>query len=505
MTVSPAEKDRRVLPRWRNSQVTASLGELGSLGGGRPAPLDSRGETELARRISDWEASGRSLAFAADVVSSALVLGRGAVAREAARQLLASSQPGSLAHSLAVDVFANKDRLPTEDIVGSEEESWKDVAKDGVREGRARVRRDPRNSLAWNDLARGYTILGQPTKATRAVRAGLALAPRNRLLLRSACRLLVQLEEHDQAHDVVRKSDLSRVDPWIMAAEIASAAKAGRHPESVSRGRKLLLNDDVSPFHMSELASAVATLEFENGNGRRSRKLLRQSLLQPTDNAVAQAEWLTERTGQRDDAVKLDVPFSFEARALRHADERRWDEALVDAHRWFHDEPFSSHSATFGSWVAAVGLEDYGEAARIARAGLDVNPHDLTLRNNLVFSLASQNLVDEAQSELFLVDLSKADEEDRVLLLATQGLIAYRRGDLRAGRQLYAQAIHLAKGSSGARMKAMALLNMAREEVRQNSAESNKLLSEALATARPLRYPEVREVAARLEDEVRGK
>jgi tetratricopeptide (TPR) repeat protein len=434
------------------------------------------------------------------MAATALVLGAYDEGRDAADFLVAQNlPPGHPAVALAEAVHRTR-FYPEEALQGAlEAVPTRQLGREAVRDARMRLERDPRNVLAWADLARGYAILGQDELAGRAMRRALSLAPANRWLLRSAARLFVEAGEPDMAHDLLSKSSLAKLDPWIMSAEIATASKAQRKSTTAGRGKKLLQGESLGSFQGSELASAIGTLELEHGSVRRGKRFLRQSLVEPTDNAVAQAEWATERVGEIAESLPLEVPFSFEARTLRFAEEGKWSDALFESHRWFHDEPFSPKAALFGSWVAETGLEDFDEAVTIADAGLEFHPGDVGLINNLVFALARQGNLERAEREFAVVDILGQPSDMQTVLTATQGLLLYRGGDADGGRLLYQRAMESARGPYADRVRATAALFMAEEELRLQTEEGKKFLEAALAAAASMPYSEIRDIANRLQ------
>ena len=59
------------------------------------------------------------------------------------------------------------------------------------------------NPIAYCELARCYTILGQQDKAEEMMNIALHLAPAHRYISRSAARLFLHLGDHDKAHYIV--------------------------------------------------------------------------------------------------------------------------------------------------------------------------------------------------------------------------------------------------------------------------------------------------------------
>ena len=145
----------------------------------------------------------------------------------------------------------------------------------------------PRNPILWTNLARLYTSLGVQDKATRAMRVALSLAPENRFILRAASRLCLHQGEPEEAHQILLRAPNLTADPWLLAAEIATASARGKTSRLVKTGRNLLESPRHSPFDLSELASALGTLEIMEGNRRAAHRLITVSLGKPTENSIA--------------------------------------------------------------------------------------------------------------------------------------------------------------------------------------------------------------------------
>jgi hypothetical protein len=81
-----------------------------------------------------------------------------------------------------------------------------------------------------------------------------------------------------------------------MAGEIALSNLAERNPRFLKLGAEWVDENKARPRHLSELASAIGTVHLKEGN-RKARKLFKTSLVDPTGNSLAQAEWATPRLG----------------------------------------------------------------------------------------------------------------------------------------------------------------------------------------------------------------
>lgn len=252
-----------------------------------------------------------------------------------------------------------------------------------------------------------------------------------------------------------------------MAASLSVSAGAGLRIVGFKAAHRIITGGNFSRRELSELHSELATIEL-NDNDRRARASFRQSLLEPTGNSLAQAEWARARLSDLD--VPLDdptVPFKDEAASLAAAERGKWPSALDHACRWLFDQPFDPRAAIQLSYVTAAGLDDYQQSLRAAEFGLRSSPDNVTLRNNAAYALLELGQVRSAQAHLDVIATPATHE--RVAVNATRGLLAYRKGDLAQGEALYRQAIRIAQrtGNTGAEATALGMLVRERLGARQ--------------------------------------
>ena len=188
------QQNRRVIPRWRDSSVAAITGELAPL---KMQTVTQLGSTEdFCGLIREWR-QNRSVAFASDLLAAALLLDfrENSDAMEAADYITSLGEDApSLARSLAeyIQVGDETNELTESARVLSEDQLAKNT-QGMIRQKKGILRRQPRNTLAWVDIARCYANLGQNRKALAAMSNGLILAPNNRFVLRSAARMYVHM------------------------------------------------------------------------------------------------------------------------------------------------------------------------------------------------------------------------------------------------------------------------------------------------------------------------
>lgn len=452
MSVPPKGK-RDVIPRWRSYDDTALMGELDLPRCGSARPWTER-QHGMRSREQDWQKE-RSLSFAGDLVSSAIVLGSSDESRAAAEQVLQAPRNPLLeaaARRLIEREGANEDgpRLVPNPL----------AMHDGVAPLRRSLRENARNAIRWTELSRFYTIAGRRKKAYRAMKVALALAPADRYVSRSAARLEIHYGRPDRAAMLLSGIALSSEDPWLLAAGLACASVADVPSKLMRTGQRILASQAHSPFEISELACAIGTLEAREGSDRMARRLFRLGLERPTDNSIAQAEWASRNVaGIAIPDQALNQPESWEARAWMAAEEKDHRKAVAEAWNWHYDQPFASRPAEFGSYHASIE-EDYQAGAEIAKAALPSNGERFMLLNNLSFCLASSDRPADASRYLKRIKVAELSNRERATYLATRGLIAFRSGRVDEGRHLYDRSLGTLKDRDN---QALASILLARE------------------------------------------
>ena len=484
---------RRLIPRWRHSRTTAASGELDAReersGRIRPADLEA-----ISKTRAEWERN-KTVPYASDLVGGALVERVPTEAHDAAAFLASETSAASEAASLiALECLRllESSREETSPI-GSEPVPEPDDLRIEVRNARRLLRNYPRNALGWADLSLYYAALGLQEQAAAAMRVALALACEDRFVLRSAARLWLHMNEPDRAREILLRSRRVRLDPWVLSAEIATSSVALRDSPNIKLARRILNSGSFRPHHVAELAGSIASLELEAGKSRQARKLFKQSLIDPTENSIAQVSWAICEGGLHADLVEeAQISISSEARTMTSFLNGEWDSSAKSADLWSADEPFSSRPTIHGSYVCAVALEDHERSILLARRGLLANPDDPSLRNNLVYSLANLGRLEDAASELKRVSIASANESARVVLTATRGLIHFRSGRIEQGHSDYLKALDGAKELRNQKLFASAALHFAMELIRAGSEDGTELASQALSVSKEIDSPDVR-------------
>lgn len=488
---------RNMLPLWRSYEDTARAKELDFTGRvALPVTFD-----RYPMFVEAWRTK-RTIITATDLINVALLSGNreqidvlaaaeyllqhsddcSIIALDVARSILAPDSQSLVPRMTKEPSF---DDLAKELIVGLQTQDDDMKARIGVL--RKQVHEHCNNPIVYCELSRCYANLGMEEKAKQYMKYAVFLAPHSRYISRCAARYFVHTKDYDDAKRVLIANGRVKSDPWVMAAEIAVESVMERSSRYMNIGRQLALSGNVSPFSSSELCFAICNEDRINGNRKDARKMYEQGIIEPNDNSLAQAEFYA-----KDDVnIKLDLS-SYKSLAHKNEAETRkalsqgdYETAFIASLKWMHDYRFEHRPIEFAFGISCDYLKKYDYAIEIVRSFIKSNPKDLSAINNLVYALGLSDRVEEAEKELSKINIKKYIPESNnnsICLVATCGLIEYRKGNVDSGRELYNASIAATKKitdkEQGRCLAAKARLNMIREEIRAVDNYDEKLLNE---------------------------
>lgn len=476
-------KNRQVIPNFRSLGKTIQLGELNS----SLIATDAFQKDDLSSYIQDFF-ENKTIGNAGDLISAAVVnnILESPVVIEAARFILSNKTASSnlqinIAEKiLNLRVKKNTPRIDTiEDFI---ELGSLPLIYDRIRRLKIDIRQFGRNPFLYSELSRIYSIIGQKEASIRNIVIARSLAPNNRYILRSYARVMSHFGDIDSAHEILRRNNATKTDPWLLASEIAFASLRNKTSNFIKIGNEFISSKNHNNFSISELASSISTVELVNGSRKKSKSLLQSALLAPNDNSLAQIEWINNRENFFDiDIKKIEVENKFEALTLDSYASMEWNATIKNAEKWFIDMPFAKRPIMYGHHAASVFLEDQETAIKFCKAGLISNPNDPQILNNIAFSFAMNNQPVLAFEHLNKIEFSNVNEiNTRICILATTGLAYYRIGLLDTGREFYLKAIQEAKNNNQKYYAAAALLNITREEIILKSEMAKNLYDQAM-------------------------
>lgn len=444
MNDTPENKERRIIPRWFNSQVaknnkeTLSLLPRNNIPDGLPIILEKK---ELWDREKD-------IKNAVELATCAYALKLSKYAIDAANFLIGAK------NEIFPEIYEIAEKILYSDKEGINDFSENDVLiKINTADIFAQIHtlknylsKYPYDSLTWADLSQAYIRLNQVSQAVQSINTALFISPNNRFILRAATRLFIHLREPDRANKLLLSRSITKFDPWLLSAEIATATVEGKTSRLLNIGREIIESKKFCPIHISELASAIGTVDCINGSIKNAKKMFKTSLIDPTENAVAQSTWAKRTINSIDNSLALNItPKIYEALVIIAYFEVDWHLLIKSAKNWLFDEPFSSRPAEMGSFAAADGLEDYELSVDFCRSGLIANPSDSTLLNNLAFALINLRKFDEAEKTINSVKKIHNLGSTEVAIKATEGFLHFRKGNFELGINNYNEAMKIAE------------------------------------------------------------
>lgn len=430
------QRPRRVVPRWRPSWVTASTAEAKSTlpPANQPAGARKKLDQEVANKVREFEVV-HSVPVAAELMFLASVSGNEAAAKQAAEVILASrNQIGS--RQLV--------RSAQQIVQGSSAERVEAASKDFVKHARALLAIDYRNPVLLMDTARELAAMRQDRAALRYVRAAVAMAPKSRFVLRAAARYYLHIGEHEIAHDLLRRSPLIDTDPWVQASEIAVATVRGKTSTLARQTIRHLSEAKKVGAEVTELASAVGTVELLSGSEKKAKILFNHALSHPNDNSLAQAEWAATKLKLVVDHLALQTPMSYEANSHNAYRRQEIGSAIDHAVLWAKDEPFASRPMDAQCYL--LSLEGrYAEALAAAKVAHDLDGDGLGPALNFLFAQIQAGDIDDAIDDFLRLGRHPDIKSHATHYLANGGALAYAMGNFDEARQLYRRAFKSAR------------------------------------------------------------
>ena len=490
------DTNRQAIPRCLDYSTACALGLLRII---KKQEQAQEKEVLSSRTRQEWQNSP-SLATAVDLVAEALIVKKfeSDEAIKAAQHILREAPASSRLIRDLANHFLEK---PSSGKIELSSETQIDFRRERIASLKKSVRLYSVNPLAWSDMALSYATLGQAEKARLAMEVALSLGKNNRLILRSAARCFMHMEEPDRAVSILNRSGLCPYDPWIASAEIAISESTGLRSKCVSKAKHLIQDDNLTHFSRSELVVGIGTMELKNGAARRAKTLLRQGIHDPTENALAQAEWMAIQLGTDIGNIAQlgdKVPASYEAQARYFYFNKQFADSLKASEMWSRYQPLSSRPIILSSFLAAVCLNDDAEALRILNSSTPAQRNDPLVINNYAFSLARSGEITAAVQALSKVNFHDLSYHQKLVFSATQGLISFRTGDVERGRELYSTVVQGFGQIGDHRHATIAAYFWAVEEKRAGSPHAKSRIKDAKNRINSSNVFELEELSKRL-------
>ncbi len=470
MAVIYNTEQRRIIPKWRSLKLAALNGELNPISK-KQTPILITPNNYLPEQKKAFK-ENRNIPTAGDLLSSAYTLGieSDSLYVDVAKYIMDNANINTSLYKLAEKIITNKSFIENSQIIQDIDiHTIFDFEKyrSGIRKYKSYLKDEPKNPVGWIELGRLYTLVNLNEKAEKCIETALALDKNNRFIVRSASRFYHHLHHDDRALSIIKNSEFAASDPWLISADIAYSTILKRHSKQTKRALEYLNSKSVDNKTTTELASAIGTISFINKDYKDARKYFKQSVILPNDNSLAQYSWMSKDAHLEEiDISKFNIPLNFEVKTQALYNSRNFNEAFENALRWQNDEPYSTRPIRLASYISSTFLNDIKTSIELNRKGLEINPNDAGLFNNLVYELTMDGQVEEAYEKFIKHSLKEINHDENITLRATWGLILFRKGDFENGRKYYKEALSIAKKMDNNYLYSLGIANYAREEIR---------------------------------------
>ena len=423
---------RRILPAIERSDTFKSTKSFESINDTSEMVIDYKDDSAKIR-LKKWKKDKR-LGVAGEILSLALVRNESEIVHELKEYILSQNNNNA--------------------IIGETNYERRQSLSDQLRiaHNKRKLSLEPKDAVTWTEQAISYISLGHREKALQCINIATDLEKDMAYVLRNASRIHSICGDNNRAIYLLKRSQYYKYDPQILSAEIAFSELVERKTRGIDYGRRIIENSHFTPHEMSELTSAIATVEYFNGDHKKSEELFDKSLIDPTDNSFAQSLWYKQSPIED---KRLDYyAQSNEIQAHRYSKEGDFTKSLKYSKDWQTDEPFSRRPYQLSSHLvggifdnnlkaAEISLEAYNKQKQV-KSRLD-QKEDFGLRNDIAYYLLKAGRTREAmkylQPILKLRPERRTRERYEYFCLATIGLFLYKVGENELGKQFYKKAI----------------------------------------------------------------
>lgn len=453
MSILYSRSDRNVIPRLRSFDLTIQTGELGQ-------ERRNHSETESTKYFQyhkkKWE-KHQNLQNARNLYSSAVFLGVEDEFSHIGRFILKFGEGNSALAEYIYKKISGENALLDPNTIAKDHQYL-------IANLKSRLIIEPKNPILWLELGRLYFLLGHK-KAQKCIEISLNLDNNNRFIVRSASRFFHQNKDAERSLHIIRKSMYSKEDPWLLAADIGYSNILNRKSRLIDTSIKITKNNQQdSPFFINELASSLGTYELKNGTSKKAKEFFNISLIQPNDNALAQAYWINERNNMPLFPFANEIPdniFTYEAQTLAEFQKENYQSAYNFALKWHKDEPYSVRPVNIAAYIDCIFLKEYDRSIALINKLINKEVEDDLLYNNLIYLLIKSSQLELANKYFInkLQPIITKEDADSPIFIATAGLVAFRNGMTEKGIELYKKSISLARKYQKPHNRALAMGN----------------------------------------------
>ena len=453
--------NRLVIPKWRDYENTKKLGELKSVGKKEIKLF----EKEFLNKKYEWRRNK-------DFIS--------------AMELLIYKEIDDPDVLEAVKFLQNYKNNKAFYCLTNNENKFINIKEIGINLKIAQIRKIlekyPRNAIRWVDLSLCYTTIGEEKKAINAMKVAVQLDKNNRFVIRSGVRLFLHYNQCDYAYYLLKNTNLLNHDPWINAAYIAVSQLLEKNINNLKESKYFVESNNFSKFDISELACSIGTLQLAMGKDKEAKKMIKESIIEPNDNAAAQLQWISKNIIKIQDIEKINtekIKNNYEFETIQKCYLEDFENAIKNAEKWIEDESISTVPNLIASSIYTSVFEDYEKGEEKVKEALKKEKNNIKSNIQLAFCKINKGELDTAEELLNRIEKEDTEIENKIIILADKGMLNFRNGREKEGEIFYREAAKLASKNGMMNLKASAIFHLAKEKNKIKSATFFETISEA--------------------------
>jgi hypothetical protein len=337
---------------------------------------------------------------------------------------------------------------------------------------------EPKDSIGWTDQAINFILQNNREESIKCIEEALNINSDLGFIVRNASRLFHLIGDTGRSIKVLKSSEYYNHDPQILSAEISFSQLANRRTNGIEIGQKLIDDKRYMYNEKTELASSLGTIEFQNGEFKKSEKLFAISLLAPNNNSLAQYIWY--KKGSLPILNFSNFENSNEILTHLSLKENDFEKSLEYSLNWKEEEPYSLRPYMVASQLTGEILGHYNEAFKIILQGTEAQKlikadnfsekEELALSNDMAYYLLKDEKIEEAEEYIkpLLLNQNKplGKNSTDYIFVATIGLLAYKQMNYDLGRRLYRTSIKFFQDLNLPYLAGSAFLNFFDEELK---------------------------------------
>jgi tetratricopeptide (TPR) repeat protein len=333
--------------------------------------------------------------------------------------------------------------------------------REAIRHLRVASRSDVLSPSVHQSLGVAYAVAGDTARAIRSFRTALALAPDSREAVHALSKLLLQINEPEQVIELL-SNYIERAPDDFEARHLYGRALLESGNYSQARGQlteALKLVGDNKGLEAVELQNNIGVCYARQGNPDEAANWYRRAInsdpsriTTPYHNLAKLRMLDGDFEGAQEilNACLVYFPGNLDTYvviAFNYRKNRMADEAIQLMQSLVDDGKVSADIYAMLGTLLAEERRDYAESVAVLKEGHLRYPNNYLVVNNLAYSLLMAG--DVTAAERLLSHLPKgirlAERRTQVSLIATRGLLRFRKGEIEEGIQLYQEAERLAR------------------------------------------------------------